>query len=239
MWAEPLPSLCPVQGLTCGHRLVQGREGPDTKGLVMLLRGTPQCPLPVTLCTEHFNWVPAGVCRQPSEGGRREVGNFTGEAAAHPGGKEGTQGGEPGHLLVRWAAAGCLCWGRGGWALPGSAQARGGSKGPECGGTRAAAGQGWGDGLPREGPAEEENHFSRLASPGRAFLPRPVPKQPQETGSYIKTVFARKELHLFIHSFTQQALTEHLSHPSHCVRCWEYKGEAQSGRADRHLNRWS
>ena len=36
--------------------------------------------------------------------------------------------------------------------------------------------------LPREGPAEEENHFSRLASPGRAFLPRPVPKQPQETG---------------------------------------------------------
>lgn len=36
--------------------------------------------------------------------------------------------------------------------------------------------------LPREGPAEEENHFSRLASPGRAFLPRPVLKQPQETG---------------------------------------------------------
>ena len=36
--------------------------------------------------------------------------------------------------------------------------------------------------LPREGPAEEENHYSRLASPGRAFLPHPVPKQPQETG---------------------------------------------------------
>ena len=36
--------------------------------------------------------------------------------------------------------------------------------------------------LPREGPAEEENHFSRLASPGRAFLPRPIQKQPQETG---------------------------------------------------------
>lgn len=36
--------------------------------------------------------------------------------------------------------------------------------------------------LPREGPAEEENHFSRLASPCRAFLPRPVPKQPQEMG---------------------------------------------------------
>ena len=33
----------------------------------------------------------------------------------------------------------------------------------------------------REGPAEEENHFSRLARPGRAFLPRPV-LQPQETG---------------------------------------------------------
>lgn len=29
--------------------------------------------------------------------------------------------------------------------------------------------------LPREGLAEEENHFSRLARPGRAFLPRPCP----------------------------------------------------------------
>lgn len=33
------------------------------------------------------------------------------------------------------------------------------------------------------------------------------------TESYIEMVFVRKELHLFIHSFTQQALTEHLFHP--------------------------
>lgn len=29
--------------------------------------------------------------------------------------------------------------------------------------------------LPREGLAEEENHFSRLACPGQAFLPHPCP----------------------------------------------------------------
>ena len=33
------------------------------------------------------------------------------------------------------------------------------------------------------------------------------------TESYIEMVFVRKELHLFIHSFTQQALTAHLFHP--------------------------
>ena len=43
----------------------------------------------------------------------------------------------------------------------------------------------------------------------------------------------------FIHSFMQQALTEHLFHPHHCAWCWEHKGEAQPGRGDRHLNRWS
>lgn len=36
--------------------------------------------------------------------------------------------------------------------------------------------------LPREGLAEEENHFSRLARPGPAFLPRPCPWRPQEMG---------------------------------------------------------
>lgn len=30
--------------------------------------------------------------------------------------------------------------------------------------------------LPREGLAEEENHFSRLARPGPAFLPHPCPR---------------------------------------------------------------
>lgn len=78
----------------------------------------------------------------------------------------------------------------------------------------------------------------RAAKPYNYGLDKEIVLQ-NRTESHIKKVFVRKELHLFIHSFTQQALTEHLSHPGHCVRCWEYKGEAQSGRADRHLNSWS
>lgn len=35
--------------------------------------------------------------------------------------------------------------------------------------------------LPREGLAEEENHFSRLAGPGRAFLPHPGPSPPRSS----------------------------------------------------------
>lgn len=48
------PQFVPSSGLACGHRLVQGRGGPDTKGLVTVTAGDSTVPPSQSLSAQNI-----------------------------------------------------------------------------------------------------------------------------------------------------------------------------------------